>query len=488
MIRQYEHWYEDCFDAVHQFMGILDLSGRIMHANQAALDLTGLTLADLTDVPFWLIPWPALKDESRQTLKQAVNQATTGVYSRSELEIRPREQHQSIIEFTIKPIMDEAGALKFLLAEGRDVTAFQNAREALFESEASFRTIFEEAGIGIVIKGVNGKMLDCNPAFQALVGYSAAELRRHDYLDITHPLDKRLSRKLFNELIGGQRKNYFVEKRYIHKDGQVVWGRMTTSLVHGQDGAAAFVIGMVENITTHKQIEAELSELQQRLTQGREMERLRIAQDLHDGPLQEIIAVSYQVQELVNSVPEDASREQLQAIRAALQDLARSVRTICGELRPPTLVPFGLETTLRSHIEEFQSAHPDLLVSHKLARDGQDLPERIRIALFRIYQEALNNVLRHAQAKTVKIRLKLTAQKVVLEIQDDGIGFELPNHWVRLARQGHLGLVGAMERARDVGGILNVITAPGRGTLLRASVPITDNGTGRAETAEEHKP
>jgi PAS domain S-box-containing protein len=302
-----------------------------------------------------------------------------------------------------------------------------------------------------VIKGINGKMLDCNPAFQALVGYSAAELRRRDYLDITHPLDKRLSRKLFNELISGQRKNYFVEKRYIHKDGQVVWGRMTTSLVHGQDGVAAFVIGMVENITAHKQIEAELSELQQRLTQGREMERLRIAQDLHDGPLQEIIGVSYQVQELVNSAPEDASREQLQAIRAALQDLARSVRSICGELRPPTLVPFGLETALRSHIEEFQAAHPELLVSHKLARDGQDLPGRIRIVLFRIYQEALNNILRHAQAKTVKVRLRLTAQKAVLEIQDDGVGFELPKHWVRLARQGHLGLVGAMERAREVG-------------------------------------
>ena len=483
MIQQDEDWFEDCFDAVHQFMGILDLSGRIIRANKATFDLTGLALVDLAGMPLWLIPWPGLSAESRQRLAQAVDQAAAGIPSRNELEVLP---HKSI-EFTIKPIMDQAGALKFLLAEGRDVTAFQHTREALFESEARFRTIFEEAGIGIVIKGVNGRMLDCNPAFQALVGYTAAELRRRDYLDITHPLDKRLSRKLFIELVSGQRENYFVEKRYIHKDGQVVWGRMTTSIVHGQNGAAAFVIGMVENITSNKQIEAELSELQQRLTQGREMERLRIAQDLHDGPLQEIIGVSYQVQELVNSIPEDASREQLQAIRAALQDLARSVRSICGELRPPTLVPFGLETALRSHIEEFQAAHPELLVSHKLARDGQELPERIRIVLFRIYQEALNNILRHAQAKTVKVRLRLTAQKAVLEIQDDGVGFELPKHWVRLARQGHLGLVGAMERAREVGGILDVATSPGHGTLLRASIPIREAGTGLLETGEERK-
>jgi len=353
--------------------------------------------------------------------------------------------------------------------------------------EALFETIFEETGIGIVIKGMNGRMLDCNPAFQAMVGYSAAELRRRDYLEITHPLDKKASRKLFNELVAGKRNNYFLEKRYLHKDGQVVWGRMTASLVRGQDGAPSFVIGMVENINATKQIEAELTELQHRLMQGREMERLRIAQDLHDGPLQEIIAVSYQVQELSYSLQAGDGRDQLQAIRTALQDLTRSVRTICGELRPPTLVPFGLEKTLRSLAAEFQSAHPEITLRYKLSHDGQSLPEHIRIVLFRIYQEALNNVLRHAQAKTVQIRFRLSARKVVLEVQDDGVGFELPYHWVGLARQGHLGLVGAMERAREVGGTLEIRSAPSQGTLIRASVPLIDEGAALLAAGEERK-
>lgn len=487
MIQQDDLCFEECFDAAHQFMGVLDEAGRVIRANRAALEFTGLTQADVVDTPLWLIPWPALKRQNRQTLKWAANQAIAGITTRNELKIRPSRKTEKIIEFSIKPIQGEAGLLKFLFVEGRDITAYRHTREALFQSEARFRTIFEEAGIGIVIKGVNGKMLDCNPAFQAMVGYTAEELRRHDYLEITHSLDKKGSRKLFNQMVTGRRENYFVEKRYLHKDGSTVWARMTASLVLGQDGAVKFIIGMVENITANKLIEAELSELQQRLRQGRDMERLRLAQDLHDGPLQEIIGVSYSVQELINSVQDDARREQLQTIRTALQNLARSVRTICGELRPPTLVPFGLEKTIRSHLEQFQAAHPELSVNHKLARDGQSLPEGTRIVLFRIYQESLNNILRHARAQTVKIRFRLTTKKAILEIQDDGCGFELPNRWVRLARQGHLGLVGAMERAREIGGHLDVITAPGQGTLIRVSVPIKEEGSALPVAREESK-
>ena len=485
MIQQDDLCFEECFDAAHQFMGILDESGSVIRANQAVLELTGLAQADLTDIPLWLIPWPDLKRHNRQTLKRVVSQAIAGITTRNEIKTRLRRKTETIIEFSIKPLYDEAGLLRFLFVEGRDITAYRHTREALFQSEARFKTIFEEAGIGIVIKGLNGKMLDCNPAFQAMVGYTVDELRRHDYLEITHLLDKKTNRKLFNQMVTGKRENYFVEKRYLHKNGSTVWARMTASLVLDQNGAVKFIIGMVENITANKQIEAELSELQKRLRQGRDMERLRLAQNLHDGPLQEIIGVSYSVQEIINSIQDDASREQLQAIRTALQNLARSVRTTCGELRPPTLVPFGLEKTIRSHLEQFQAAHPELSVSHKLARDGQSLPEGTRIALFRIYQESLNNILRHARAKTVKIRFRLTTKKAVLEIEDDGCGFELPNRWVRFARQGHLGLVGAMERASEVEGNLDVTTAPGQGTLIRVSVPINEEGCALPVAGEE---
>jgi PAS domain S-box-containing protein len=348
----------------------------------------------------------------------------------------------------------------------------------LNQSEARFKTIFEKAGIGILIKDVGGKMLDCNPAFQTMLGYTVDEILQFGYLDITHPEDKKLSRKMFNALVNGEHKSYSIEKRYLRKDGKPVWARITASLVLESDRQAQFVIAMVENISIHKEIENELIELQQRLMRGREMERLRLAQELHDGPLQEIIAVTYQVQAMGDNITEIADREQLQSIQTALNQLARSVRTICGEMRPPTLVPFGLEKTIRSHAEQFQSAHPELSISLNLVEDGQTLSEQLRIALFRIYQEALNNILRHAQASRVRVDFHLKGRQAILEIRDNGKGFKLPDRWIKLARQGHLGIVGAMERAKEVGGNLEVTTNPGKGTTLRAVMPLDEERPG----------
>ena len=94
--------------------------------------------------------------------------------------------------------------------------------------------------------------------------------------------------------------------------------------------------------------------------------------------------------------------------------------------------------------------------------------------LFRIYQEALHNILRHARANRVWVRFWLDEEQAILEVQDNGVGFELPNRWIKLARQGHLGLVGAIERTGEVGGSLEVKTASGQGTLIRAKVPLKE--------------
>jgi signal transduction histidine kinase len=106
--------------------------------------------------------------------------------------------------------------------------------------------------------------------------------------------------------------------------------------------------------------------------------------------------------------------------------------------------------------------------------DGQALPEQVRLALFRIYQQALNNVVRHAQASLVSIRFELDAQQTLLQIQDDGRGFEVPKRWIELVRRGHLGLVGIVERAEAIGGRLEVVSTPGEGSLVRVVVPRLD--------------
>jgi PAS domain S-box-containing protein len=467
---------QELFDAVGQFIGILDGQGTVINANRAALELTGLSPAEMTGQPLWEVPWRAFSRTNKREVRQAFDQAAAGNFARLELEIQPDGQPGKTIDFSFTPVRDDRQAVAFVIVSGLDISSYKKTSEALAQSNVRFATIFEKAGIGIVIKAPDGKIIDCNPAFLNMLGYDLEELRGRNYLDITHPADRPINRKLFNELQEGKRESYNLEKRYLCKTREVIWVSSNASLVRGSDRKAQFIIVMAENITVQKLIEAEVVELRQRLMLGRETERLKLAQDLHDGPLQELIGISYQLKELDGLLQDEAGREQLQATQAALQQVSRSIRLICSELRPSTLIPFGLEKAILSHSEEFRTAHPELSLELDLAQDGQDLNEQIRINLFRIYQEALNNVLRHSNATRVFVHFWLNKNQAILEIKDDGKGFKLPEHWIELARMGHLGLAGSIERARDVGGHLEVSSAVGKGTKIRAVIPLRKGG------------
>jgi signal transduction histidine kinase len=236
-------------------------------------------------------------------------------------------------------------------------------------------------------------------------------------------------------------------------------------------GQVVGVVGISRDITERKQMAAELAEVQHRLVENLERERIHLAQELHDGPVQDLYGISFRLNELAEALRGEPVRAQLAAVQGDIQQVIQTLRATFSELRPPTLAPFGLEKAIRSHAEQFQALHPELKLELQLNPDDQTLPERVRLALFRIYQEALNNIVRHAGAQQVAIRLNLATEEVILEVQDDGGGFEIPRRWVALARRGHLGLVGISERTEAIGGQLQIVSAPGSGTLIRVAAP-----------------
>jgi len=226
-----------------------------------------------------------------------------------------------------------------------------------------------------------------------------------------------------------------------------------------------------EQIAERRRAEAELAEVQRQLAQGREGERLHLAQDLHDGPVQDLYGISYRLAGLKDALRDEAVVQQFGVAQAELHRVIHTLRNISSELRPPTLAPFGLETAIRSHAERFQAVNPNLSVRLDLMPDRQRLAEAVRIALFRIYQQSLSNIVRHAQARHVTVRLAMSDEAAELEVRDDGRGFEVPARWIDLARQGHLGLIGAAERAEALGGKFKVTSAPGEGTRVWVGIP-----------------
>jgi PAS domain S-box-containing protein len=153
-------------------------------------------------------------------------------------------------EITLSRLGIEGDVL--LLALVRDVTDRKQAEESLRESEELFRTTFETAGVGMTLVDMQGHPMNANPALQRILGYSEDELRSMPFTEFTHPDDREHDWGLFQELAAGKREKYEIEKRYIRKDGQVVWGQLTASLVKGADGRPVYGVGMVEDITDRK--------------------------------------------------------------------------------------------------------------------------------------------------------------------------------------------------------------------------------------------
>jgi signal transduction histidine kinase/FixJ family two-component response regulator len=241
---------------------------------------------------------------------------------------------------------------------------------------------------------------------------------------------------------------------------------------HDAEGTLIGCIGVGLDQTESIRTEAELAEVRRRLLDSVESERLRLAQELHDGCMQDLYSLNYLVESLKNELKDQERHELVEAFKEKLIEVIEGLRSTAVDLRPPTLTPFGLEKSIRSHAERFLQAQPDMEVELDLMPDGQLIPERIRLALFRIYQMALTNVVRHANATYVCVRLKVDPKVVSLEVEDNGGGFTVPRRWIELARKGHLGIVGAKERAEAVGGKLNIISSPGEGTLIQVDVPL----------------
>jgi PAS domain S-box-containing protein len=267
----------------------------------------------------------------------------------------------------------------------------------------------------------------------------------------------------------------------VKQNGEKVLIRLESILAHEDPNRLRV---MLSDITEQQRIEKEaqeaatLRELRKRAIEHREQERQRIARDLHDGPVQELVAITFALQGMLIDNSDIEVGPQLETIQSHLQEQISTLRTYAMELRPPMFAQFGLEKIIRSHADIFQEKHPDVRFQLELQQTNILLDETVSLALFRIYQEALNNVMKHVlrSDQLVRVRLKKDENQVQLEIQDNGQGFALPQEWMDLVRKGHLGLVGMRERAESVGGQLEIHSSKELGTRVVVIVPLKADG------------
>ena len=357
-----------------------------------------------------------------------------------------------------------------------EITERLSAKQALEMSEARFRSIFESVTVGIKVLDLEGKILQTNYAFQAMVGYGEEELAGNPFYKFLHPDDVRQASRLFQDAKVNGTSYFRFEHRTIHRDQSIVWVKTIFTVIKkgNQTDEPALVVGIVENITDQKRLELEMAELNSRLQNSMELERLRLAQELHDNPMQSLYSAIYRIEEL-RGAADDKLKDALADVKQHIQNVLQDLRATAKELRPPTIFNFGLENAIRSHANDILEKHPDLNIYLSLAHDRQILPEKVRLALFRIFQQSIANVIRHSKATEVHVRFSFDAEEAHLEIRDNGKGFDVPPNWIDFVRQGHYGLAGAAERATTLGGVFKVHSKPGNTTTIQVTIPWKDS-------------
>ncbi len=250
------------------------------------------------------------------------------------------------------------------------------------------------------------------------------------------------------------------------------WLHFTASPIRDNSGEIIGAIETLEDVTERKRAEDNLRHYLKEITRAQEEERKRIARELHDDTAQILGSLSRQLDNFVRKKQGFAPNEVLflKDLQAQLNRGVQGVHRFIQNLRPSLLDDLGLIPAVRSLVKGLQESDGIAADLNVLGEERRFSPE-VELLLFRIVQEALNNIRRHAQASDTRVVIEFAKDKVKLTITDNGRGFSLPGRVDDLPRSGKLGLAGMQERARLLGGTLEVKSAPGKGTILIVEVP-----------------
>jgi two-component system sensor histidine kinase UhpB len=347
----------------------------------------------------------------------------------------------------------------------------QRIETALKTSEERLKYALEAINDGLWDWIVPTDEVYFSPRWQTMLGYEPGELEAHysSWVSHLHPEDKEKTLQVLADHVNGLTPSYESEYRMRTKTDQYIWIHDRGRVVE-RDGAgkALRVTGTHTDITRRKEAETALHLLWQQLDRTAENERTRLAQDLHDqlGQLVTVMQLELGTFKRTLQQPEDVARCR-QLIDLTTQ-LAHEIRHVTAHLRPPAL-DFGLVPALeydlehlRKHLDDFQITFqaPDL--------ERLRLEPEVEITLFRIYQEALNNAVKHARGRTIDIRLQREGSETILAVHDDGVGFEPQTAFPGEGDHRGIGLVGMRERVAALGGRLEIISSPGGGTTVTA--------------------
>jgi PAS domain S-box-containing protein len=453
-----EDRYRELFEHANDIVFTIDLAGNFTSVNRAAEQLTGYMRDETPAMNFTRIVAPEYLGLVREMLARKIAGGEPTTY---ELEIITKGRQRVPLEVSTRLIYQDGKAVG-VQGIARDVTERKQAEEALRQSEYRYRILVESARDVIFTLSTEGRFTSLNPVFETLTGWSPGEWLGKHVADMIHPEDGPGAMKLFQGFLRGDRLPSY-ELRVLTKSGEYRTGEVTATL-EIRDGEVVGVLGIARDITERKRAEEALRRLNEML----EERAKRIAHALHDEAGQVLASVYLAVAELARELP-PAARARLGRISQLLDRVDEQLRHLSHELRPTILDDLGVLPALEFLVEGV-SKRTGLRITVEGSTEGRLSPPT-ETAVYRIVQEALSNVAKHAQATRVSVRLRREGNGIRCSVTDDGIGFDVPGVLARRGERG-LGLIGIQERLQTLGGALEIRSASGRGTELLITLPL----------------
>ncbi len=406
------------------------------------------------------------EDRERVTVA-ALTKGVSGEYDETYRIVRPDGTVRWIHERAI-PIRDPTGKVYRLAGTAEDITEHYQSQQALKQAEAHYRGLFEHATEGIFRSTPEGRLLDANPALLKMFGYNSLEEALANITDVAKQIYVKPERRA--ELQKALHSRGYVEGFEVEnkrKDGTVFWVNINAHVIRDSSGAIVCYEGSYQDISERKRFEEELRRFPRRILEAQEIERQRVARDLHDSVNQLVASALMRLRRVAEKEAHirPSHREILSRCHELLEQALEENRRIAHNLRPSELDELGFTIACRHLCRHFSSL-TNIPVSCRIGRLGRRLAPAAELHLFRIVQEALNNIRQHARAKRVRVRLGSRDGVLRLSIQDDGRGFTLNRLKLVKRKQHGIGLSNIHERAAALGGRCEILSRPGEGTTI----------------------